>query len=795
MSFADSGTGEKTDSTRYDKKYGSKKRFHDKDRHFSRRFNSDRSDSERSDSDRSGSYRSGQDNTGRHKPGRFSDRKPWDRQGDRSGRFQRDGRSEHRFAGRDRFHDRDHARQDREEGSSFERRRPERPYGHTPSSDRHDGGKYRDRFAGEGFKRDGDRRPDHFHDRERHPGSGDRRSDFAQQPDRENRFERKRDFDRPERRDRFEKRDGFERRDRGDRFEKRRDFDRSDRRDRFEKRDSFERRDRGDRFERKRGFDRPERRDGFERRDRGDRFEKRRDFDRPERRDGFEKRDGFERRDRGDRFEKRRDFDRPERRDRFEKRDGFERRGSFERRSSFDRRDHFDRRDSYDRAGHRDDHRDGYRDEYHSNEPARTSFDVLVLGAGASGLLCAAHLVSLGLSVALVDRSRTPGRKLSMAGGGHANFTNVNLDAGCYVSDTEGFVEPVLAKVGKDQLLHLMQVLRLSYEEKEKGKIFIKEEASDLVRALMRRCRKGDFAYFGGEALEDDCLVFDNDEVILRTRRNLNLTGRHAVLALGSPALPASGSSGIGYAMAQHIGHKVIMPEACLAPLFLEADSPLLGLQGISLPVKVGLCDRIIEDDLLFTHMGLSGPAILKASLYWEPGEVLAIDFLPGSGDELFAGAGAKTVLSAISQAMPDRLAERLVPDAALQKKRCAELSSDEKDTLYRALHQYLLLPDSMAGLRQAEVCRGGVDCREIEPVTFVSKLNSHVSIIGETLDVTGTLGGYNLHWAFASALLSAQAIADKLYPMRQRASESPDSRDKRQDRRPERSARRGFRR
>ncbi len=776
MSFADSGTGEKTDSTRYDKKYGSKKRFHDKDRHFSHR----------SDSDRSGSDRSGQDNAGRHKPGRFSDRKPWDKPGERSGRFQRDGRSEHRFAGRDRFHDRDHARQDRDEGSSFERRRPERPYGHAPYSDRHDGGNFRDRSDRRDHfeKRDGFERRDRgdSFEKRRDFDRSDRRDRFERR-ERGDRFEKRRDFDRPERHDHFEKRDGFERRDHGDRFEKRRDFDRPERRDHFEKRDGFERRDHGDRFEKRRDFDRPERRDrfekrdGFERRDRGDRFEKRRDFDRPERRDRFEKRDGFERRDRGDRFEKRRDFDRPERRGSFEKRDGFDRR------SGFDRRDHSDRRDSYDRAG------------YDSNETAKTSFDVLVLGAGASGLLCAAHLVSLGLSVALVDRSRTPGRKLSMAGGGHANFTNVNLDADCYVSDTDGFVEPVLAKVGKDQLLHLMQVLKLSYEEKEKGKIFLKEEASDLVRALMRRCRKGDFAYFGGEALEDDCLVFDNDEVILRTRRNLNLTGRHAVLALGSPALPASGSSGIGYAMAQHIGHKVIMPEACLAPLFLEADSPLLGLQGISLPVTVALCDRVIADDLLFTHMGLSGPAILKASLYWEPGEVLCIDFLPGTGDELFADAGAKTVLSAISQAMPDRLAERLVPDAALQKKRCAELSADEKDVLYRALHQYLLLPDSMAGLRQAEVCRGGVDCREVEPVTFVSRLNSHVSIIGETLDVTGTLGGYNLHWAFASALLAAQAIADRLYPNRQRVSDSPDSRNKRQDRRPERQAKRGFRR
>ena len=540
-----------------------------------------------------------------------------------------------------------------------------------------------------------------------------------------------------------------------------------------------ERQDRGQHFEGRR-FDRDDRRG------RGDRFDRRRDFDR----DGRSHDRGY---DRGGRGEGRRDFEhRDDRRggylsdyrdesrmDRREDRRGDRRGGRFDR---FDRRPGFDGRERG---------RDSERSFERQDDTDRTSFDVLVLGAGASGLLCAAHLVSMGLSVALIDRSQTPGRKLSMAGGGHANFTNSHISADQYVCDTEDFVAPVLAQIGKDKILHVMDVLGLAYEEKEKGKIFLRDEAAQLVRALMRRCRRGEFAYFGGAALEADCLVFDGSDVVLRTRRGLCLTGKHAVLALGSPAMPASGSSGIGYAMAQHLGHKVILPEACLAPLFLEESSPLLGLQGVSLPVAVSLCGRTIKDDLLFTHMGISGPAILKASLFWEQGEPLTIDFLPRKDESLFDGAGAKTVVTVLSLYMPRRLAEQLVPDKALLEKRCAELSAEERESLLDAVHRCNLVPTAMAGLRQAEVCRGGVDCQEVERGTFFSKLHKQVSIIGEMLDVTGSLGGYNLHWAFASALLAAQAVADKLHPNRQKAwtDRTPDRDDQR--RRPFKDGRR----
>ncbi len=401
----------------------------------------------------------------------------------------------------------------------------------------------------------------------------------------------------------------------------------------------------------------------------------------------------------------------------------------------------------------------GNRDMLDSSRPRRSHFDVIVLGAGASGLLCTAQLVSGGLSAALLDRSRTPGRKLSMAGGGHANFSNTRLGPGHYISDTEGFVDPVLARVGVRDICRVMDVLRLRYEERENGKLFLRDKADALVSALLRHCRKGPgvFDFFAGEALDADCLEFDKDVVILRTRTGLKLTARHCVLALGSPALPVSGASGIGYAIAQHIGHNVILPEAALTPFFLNKDHPLLGLQGVCLPVVIKTCGRKIADDLLFTHAGMSGPAILIASLYWEQGEPVTIDFLPAC-ENPFSGEEKKTVLTALSARLPRRMVMRIVP-AELAEKRCQDLTAEEQDKVKGLIHAYELLPASMAGLRQAEVCRGGVDCREIEPVTFVSRKNRHVSVIGETLDVTGQLGGYNLHWAFASGLLAARHL------------------------------------
>ena len=392
--------------------------------------------------------------------------------------------------------------------------------------------------------------------------------------------------------------------------------------------------------------------------------------------------------------------------------------------------------------------------------------DVIILGAGAAGLMCAAHLVDLGLSVCVLDRSRTPARKLALAGGGHANFSNRNISPSHYVCGQEGFVAPVLEKMGTDAMVRTMELLGMAYEERGKGKLFLTNTGADLARALLARCRKGDFTLLLGEHLREDCVRPEEERLMVRSQ-GARLAARHVVLALGSPACPASGATGLGYAMAQHLGHSVITPRAALTPLTLPETSPWLALSGVSLPVKLTVCDKTIGDDMLFTRTGLSGPAILKASLYWKEGEALEIDLLPHELQGLFGDEnGKRTPRSVLSRLMPQRLVDLVLPEN-LANRRCAELSREMREELEERVHALKVLPSSRAGLRQAEVCMGGVDCAEIEPVTFASKIENRVSIIGEMLDVTGHLGGYNLHWAFASALLCADAVAKSLYRLR----------------------------
>ena len=459
----------------------------------------------------------------------------------------------------------------------------------------------------------------------------------------------------------------------------------------------------------------------------------------------------------------------------------------------------------------------GFEEEKRSKKSMvyREGYDVVVLGAGAAGLLCAAELVNCGLSVCVLDRSRTPGRKLAIAGGGHANVTNENVTAAHYLCQADNFVEPVLEQVKNADIIRMVERLGLSVETREKGKVFLRETGADLVKALLARCRKGRFTLLMGEHLDEKSLRYpkatgsldsqgkgQSDRLADRHSGQRNAGGlrvkseafeipaRRVVLALGSPACPATGASGLGYALAQRLGHALIPPKAALTPLVLPKDSPFLKLSGVSLPVKVSVerdesknggkngrkeagkessnahvrrGPSTISDDLLFTATGLSGPAILKISLAWEEGDTLVVDLLPHEVQTLFGDEnGRRTPRSVLASLMPQRLVDTLLP-ADVANRKCAELAKGQRESLEALVHGLELQPVARGGLRRAEVCSGGVDCSEIEPVTFKSRKMERVAIIGETLDVTGLLGGYNLHWAFASALLCARHLAREL--------------------------------
>ena len=398
----------------------------------------------------------------------------------------------------------------------------------------------------------------------------------------------------------------------------------------------------------------------------------------------------------------------------------------------------------------------------------RNGYDVIILGAGASGLSCALRCTELGLSVCVIDRERTPARKLAICGGGRANFTNSSLTPDCYLCGTPGFVDPVLDAFSTMGMTRFMDSLGLPWEKREGGRYFLATSARDLVSALIRGCKKGRFALRTGLNVPADGVRVSDGSVTLTAKDGTSVKGRHLVLALGSPACPAVGATGFGYALAQSLGHHVITPEAALTPFILPEDSSLFGLQGVSLPVELtvgGETKRTFRDDLLFTHEGLSGPAALKASLFWHRDEPVTIDFFAGQDPgPIFSDeqCGRGTPRSILSKRMPQSLVDSLVP-AELLDRRCAEIAKAEREGLLQNLRKYTLVPAGTAGLRFAEVCRGGVDTSEVVPMTFFSRVVPGLSIIGELLDVTGLLGGYNLHWAIASGRLAAIALRTRL--------------------------------
>ena len=394
-----------------------------------------------------------------------------------------------------------------------------------------------------------------------------------------------------------------------------------------------------------------------------------------------------------------------------------------------------------------------------------TSADVLILGAGAAGLMCARQAAANGLSVVLLERGPVPGRKLAVSGGGKANFTNRTVsphDYRCEGSKGSAFCAPALKAFTPEHMLRLVRAWNLPFEERSHGQLFLTVSAQRLVRALVDDCRKNGCHMACGTAVTGVQALPDGFSV--QTERG-TWRGKTLVLALGSPAWPQAGGSGAGFRLAAELGHSVIPPRAALVPLKLDDTSPLLSLTGISLPVGVTLGQHHWQDDLLFTHDGLSGPAALKASLYWNQGAALTLNFLPSLDVAALLDApqtGKQTPRALLARHLPQRLVDALLPQEWARRK-TAELSRAARQGIVEAVQKHSLTPSATAGLKKAEACSGGVNTDEVDPKTMHSRVRENLFVVGELLDVTGLLGGYNLHWAWASGTVAAQALARHL--------------------------------
>lgn len=423
-------------------------------------------------------------------------------------------------------------------------------------------------------------------------------------------------------------------------------------------------------------------------------------------------------------------------------------------------------------------------------------WDAIVLGAGASGLFCAMTAAARGKTVLLIDHSPIAGRKLSITGGGKCNVTNRRVSPQDYHGGNPDFCRSALARFTPEHLTALLDEAGIALEEREHGQIFCRRSARDVTRLLVGRCLESGCEFAMEERVRELGRSPDGANgrpFFVRTDRAIHLARKVAV-ALGGPAWPQVGATGVGHELARAMGHGIVPARPALAGLILPPGQPLAGLAGIAVPATI----RVILDDdadgrlgargknpvrgkggrnknepppaarelsLLFTHSGISGPAALQASLYWRPGMRLVLDFLPrlpegeGLSPLLEAPEARKTLCrNVLKKILPDRLCEALLPDA-LGAIRCAELGRVQKDALAEACRNHAVSPLKTEGFAKAEVAAGGVSTRQVSSKTMESLLAPGLYFCGEVLDVTGRLGGYNLHWAFASGKTAGEAL------------------------------------
>ncbi|MGX8939915.1 NAD(P)/FAD-dependent oxidoreductase [Symbiopectobacterium sp. Eva_TO] len=392
------------------------------------------------------------------------------------------------------------------------------------------------------------------------------------------------------------------------------------------------------------------------------------------------------------------------------------------------------------------------------------SFDVVIVGAGAAGLFCAAQAGQRGLRVLLVDNGKKPGRKILMSGGGRYNFTNMYAEPATYLSENPHFCKSALARYTQWDFIDLVNRHGIAYHEKTLGQLFCDDSAQQIVDMLMRECELGNVQFRLRSELQR---IERAGSAFTLTFANGTLTVPQVVIASGGLSMPGLGASPFGYQVAQQFGFKVLPTRAALVPFTLH--KPLLEqiqtLSGVSVPVVVTAKNGVsFKESLLFTHRGLSGPAILQLSSYWLPGEMVTINLLPQHDlnvllAEQRAAHPNQSLKNTLALWLPKRLVECLQTLGIEPEVSLKQLQSSQIAALIENLHAWQVQPNGTEGYRTAEVTLGGVDTRELSSKTLEASKVPGLYFIGEVVDVTGWLGGYNFQWAWSSAWACSQAL------------------------------------
>ncbi len=398
--------------------------------------------------------------------------------------------------------------------------------------------------------------------------------------------------------------------------------------------------------------------------------------------------------------------------------------------------------------------------------------DVVIVGAGAAGLFCAGVAGQLGLSVLLVDHSQKVAEKIRISGGGRSNFTNRLIDVIAphkhFLSENPNFCRSSLSRYTAQDFIELVQSYDIPFHEKHKGQLFCDRSAEDLIQMLLKECDKGGVLRWQGCSVK--AITAEGSGYKLQTDQG-EVQASKVVIATGGLSIPKIGATDFGYRIAQQFGLRLVARRPGLVPLTFDGAewAPYASLAGLSLPVSIETGAKKtrtrFDEDLLFTHRGLSGPAVLQISSYWQEGQPLHLNLAPQEdieGSLMQAKVSSKKlVANELGALVPHRLADAWVAQDPKWQRPVAEASDKALLQLAQKLSHWPLTPNGSEGYKKAEVTLGGVDTRDLSSQTMESK-QPGLYFIGEVVDVTGWLGGYNFQWAWSSAFACAQALKQK---------------------------------
>ncbi len=388
--------------------------------------------------------------------------------------------------------------------------------------------------------------------------------------------------------------------------------------------------------------------------------------------------------------------------------------------------------------------------------------DVIIIGAGASGLMCAIEAGKRGRKVRVIDHANKAGKKILMSGGGRCNFTNYTIEAENYISQNPHFCKSALSRYSQWDFLAMVEHYKIPYHERSHGQLFCDCSAKDILNMLLTECRKYKVK------IQLNCPVDKlekTDNGFSLTTSMGELSTQSLVIATGGLSIPKMGATPFGYQVAEQFAMNIIPTKAGLVPLtWQDVDKKqFAGLSGIAIPASVSYKNGYFAENILFTHRGLSGPAILQISSYWQPGETLLINLLPNINIIEWLKNKRQQSLknnlgTLLAELLPKKLLKALVDQSLLQQS-VSNCSDQQIEAVAQQLQQWTIKPNATEGYRTAEVTVGGVDCDEISSKTMASKSVPGLYFIGEVLDVTGWLGGYNFQWAWSSGWCAGQFV------------------------------------